>query len=72
MISFVNFARMASIRVVFYLGTLHGYFFHQDFWPYLDFPFEYQIKRVLNSNLLQSVYRPFGLYCRIWVAGMGR
>ena len=47
MISFVNFARIASICVVFHLGTLHGYFFHQDFWPNLNFPLECQIKRVL-------------------------
>ena len=26
-ISFANFARIASICVGFYLGTLHGYFF---------------------------------------------
>ena len=52
MISFVNFARIASICVVFHLGTLHGYFFHQDFWPDLDFPLEYQIKRVLNSKIV--------------------
>ena len=28
MISFVNFARIASICVGFHLGTLHSYFFH--------------------------------------------
>ena len=28
MISFVNFARIASICVGFHPGTLHGYFFH--------------------------------------------
>ena len=49
MISFVNFARIASICVGFDLGTLHGYFFHQDFWPNLNFPLEYQIKLVLTS-----------------------
>ena len=49
MISFVNFSRIESICVVFHLGTLHGYFFHQDFWPNLNFPLEYQIKRVLKS-----------------------
>ena len=27
-VSFVNFARIASIFVGFDLGTLHGYFFH--------------------------------------------
>ena len=47
MISFVNFARIASICAGFHLGTLHGYFFHKDFWPNLNFPLEYQIKRVL-------------------------
>ena len=50
MISFVNFARIASIYVVFHLGTLHGYFFHQDVWPNLNFPLEYKIKRVLMSK----------------------
>ena len=47
MVSFVNFARIASICVSFHLGTLHDYFFHQDFWPNLDFLLEYQIKLVL-------------------------
>ena len=51
MISFVNFARIASICVGFDLGTLHGYFFHQDFWPNLNFPLEYQIKLVLITYL---------------------
>ena len=50
MISFVNFARIASICVGFDLGTLHGYFFHQDFWPNLNFPLEYQIKLLLTFN----------------------
>ena len=27
-VSFGNFARIASIGVGFHLGTLHGYFFH--------------------------------------------
>ena len=31
MIGFVNFARIARICAGFDLGTLHGYFFHQDF-----------------------------------------
>ena len=30
-----------------HLGTLHGYFFHQDFWPNLNFLLEDQIKLVL-------------------------
>ena len=50
MIRFVNFARIASLGVVFHLGTLDGYFFHEDFWPNLNFPLEYQIKRVLNIS----------------------
>ena len=49
MVSFVNFARIAVICVGFHLGTLHGYFFHKDFWPNLNFLLEYQIKLVLNS-----------------------
>ena len=48
MISFVNFARIASICVGFHLGTLHGHFFHQDFWPNLNFLLEDQIKLVLS------------------------
>ena len=48
MVSFVNFARIASICVGFHLGTLHGYFFHEDFWPNLNFPLEDQIKPVLS------------------------
>ena len=51
MISFVNFARIASICVGFDLGTLHGYFFHQDFWPNLNFPLEYQVKLVLTFKI---------------------
>ena len=56
MISFVNFERIASICVGFDLGELHGYFFHQDFWPNLNFPLEYEIKLVLT--LLHS-FRTF-------------
>ena len=55
MISFVNFARIAIIHVGFDLGTLHGYFFHQDFWPNLNFPLEYQKKLVLMFS---------GCYCQ--------
>ena len=54
MISFVNFARIASICVGFDLGTLHGYFFQQDFWPNLNFPLEYQIKLVLIIFMFES------------------
>ena len=52
MVSFVNFARIASLCVGFHLGTLHGYVFRQDFWPNLNFQLEYQIKLVLNSQTL--------------------
>ena len=31
MVSSVNFARIAGTCVGFHFGTLHGYFFHQDF-----------------------------------------
>ena len=50
MVSFVNFARIASLCVGFHFGTLHGYVFHQDFWPNLNFQLEYQIKLVLKSR----------------------
>ena len=33
-----------------HLGTLHGYFFHQDFWPNLNFLLEDQIKVVLKRS----------------------
>ena len=56
MISFVNFARIASICVGFHLGTLHGYFFHQDIGPNLNFLLEDQIKLVLSFN--SCLYAP--------------
>ena len=56
MISFVNFARIASICVGFHLGTLHGQFFYQDYWPNLNFPLEYQIKLVLT--VLEGQMKP--------------
>ena len=55
MVSFVNFARIASICVGFHLGTLHGYFFHQDFWPNLNFLLECQLKLVLRIHVLYYV-----------------
>ena len=55
MVSFVNFAMIASICVGFRLGTLHGYVFHQDFWPNLNFQLEYQMKLVLNLMLNPSL-----------------
>ena len=36
----------------FHLGTLHGYFFHQDFWPNLSFPPKHQIKLILSGMSL--------------------
>ena len=54
MVSFVNFAMIASLCVGFHLGTLHGYVFHQDFWPNLNFQLEYQIKLVLSVFVLDN------------------
>ena len=61
MISFVNFARIASICVGFDLGTLHGYFFHRDVWANLNFPLEHQVKLVLISCKFPSffIFNPF-------------
>ena len=56
MVSFVNFARIASLCVGFHFGTLHGYVFHQDFWPNLNFQLEYQIKLVLITCWLNCNY----------------
>ena len=44
--SFGNFARIASL-CVFFFGTLHGYYFHSDFWSNSNFPLEHQTKLVL-------------------------
>ena len=49
MVSFGNFARMASLCVGFHLRILHGNIFHKGFWPNLNLPLEYQIKLVLIS-----------------------
>ena len=54
-VSFVKFARKASICVGFHLGTLHGCFFHQDFWPNLNFPLKYPMKLVLNFKIYLKV-----------------
>ena len=45
---FGNFSKIASLCMGFHPGTLHGYFFHSDFWPNLNFLLEHQIKLVLN------------------------
>ena len=58
MACFVKFAMIASICVGFHLGTLQGYFFHQDFWPNLNFLLEYQINLVLTCNYLVIVHNP--------------
>ena len=44
MVNFGNFARIASPCVEFHLDTLLGSFFHQGFWPNLDFSLQHQIK----------------------------
>ena len=49
-VSFVHFARIASSCESFHFGTLHGYRFHQDFWPNLNFLLEYQIKLVVTCR----------------------
>ena len=41
MFSSGNSAGIASLGLGFDLGTLHGYFFHSDFWPNLNFPLEH-------------------------------
>ena len=47
MIGFGNFVRIANLCASVHLSTLHGYFFHKDFWPNLNFLLEDQIKLVL-------------------------
>ena len=47
MISFVNFARIASICVVFHFGTLHGYFFTKLLAKF-EFPVRISNKTCLN------------------------
>ena len=48
MISFVNFARIASICVGFHLGTLHGYLFSQRLLAKFEFP-----ARISNKTCLK-------------------
>ena len=50
MISFVNFARIASICVGFDLGTLHGYFFSSRLLAKFEFPARISNKTCLNIN----------------------
>ena len=56
-VSFGNFARIASFGVGFHLVTLHGYFFQQDFWPNLNFPLEHQTKLVKNILVYLTLKR---------------
>ena len=49
MVGLGDFAGIASLCMGFHLGTLHGYLFHKDFLPNLDFQLEHQIKIVLNT-----------------------
>ena len=70
-----KFARIASLCEGFHLRTLHGYIFHQDFWPNLNFPLEQQIRTCLLSvfeelalklNLdLYFICRSFIMFCRL-------
>ena len=46
MVGFGNFLRIANLCASFYLGTMHGYLFHKDIWPNLNFLLEDQIKLI--------------------------
>ena len=48
MVSFVNFARIASICVGFHLGTLHGDFFSLRLLAKFEFPARISNKTCLN------------------------
>ena len=48
MVSFVNFARIASICIGFHLGTLHGYFFSERLLAKFEFPARIVSKTCLN------------------------
>ena len=50
MISFVNFARIASLGVGFHLGTLHGYFFSIRLLAKFEFPARTSNKTCLNKS----------------------
>ena len=52
MISFVNFARIASNCVGFVLGTLHGYFFSPRLLAKFEFPARISNKTCLNFDCL--------------------
>ena len=70
MTNFVSFARITSICVDFHLGTLHGYIFHQNDWPNLNFPLEYQMKLVLTSHEnfhVHSAYQEADLVCKMFL-----
>ena len=48
MVSFVNFARIASLCVGFHLGTLHGYIFSLRLLAKFEFPARISSKTCLN------------------------
>ena len=55
MVSFVNFARIASICVGFYLGTFHGYFFSLRLLAKFEFPARISNKTCLNLQVLWKI-----------------
>ena len=76
---FGNFARIANLCVGSHLGTLHGYCFHLDFWPNLNFPLEHQIKlisscfrsgvdysRFIGNHTLRNYLHHFLRQLNIW------
>ena len=52
MVSFINFAKIASICVGFHLGTLHGYFFVLRVLTKFEFPPRISNKTCLNKPFL--------------------
>ena len=56
MVSFGNFARIASLCMGFRLGALHSYFSHGDFWPNLNLTLEYQTKLVLMFQCVRGMF----------------
>ena len=49
MVSFGNFALIASLCMSFDLGALHGYVLHKNFLLSLKFPLEHRTKICLNA-----------------------
>ena len=48
---FYQLASVVGCGCEFYVGTLHCNYIDYEFWPYLNFLLEQQIKLVLISNL---------------------